>query len=164
MQDTARHDPRSPCRIPDAPCKVSRAVSSGTARYVIGSRMSDSLHDGAVPVGRIVRPAWPAYAACCISMREVRVRTFFTERRRGYLSPLPSHPSHFYSSSLCFSLRLVLGPLFSRFLSSLVSSLPRNNYEWKRVGKRRSVNRALSGVKKYPDPARRTLSIHSRFS
>jgi len=56
MQDTARHDPRSPCRIPDAPCKLSRTVSSGTARYVIGPRMPDSLHGGAVPVGSYCSP------------------------------------------------------------------------------------------------------------
>lgn len=50
MQDTARHDPRSPRRIPDAPCKLSRTVSSGMVRYVIGPRMPDSLHGGALPV------------------------------------------------------------------------------------------------------------------
>lgn len=50
MQDTARHDLRSPRHIPDAPCKVSRGVSTGTARYVIGPRMVDSLHGGTLPV------------------------------------------------------------------------------------------------------------------
>lgn len=50
MQDTARHDLRSPRHITDAPCKVSRGVSTGTVRYVIGSRMVNSLHDGALPV------------------------------------------------------------------------------------------------------------------
>lgn len=50
MQDTARHDLRSPRHIPDAPCKVSRGVSTGTVRYVIGPWMLDSLHGGALPV------------------------------------------------------------------------------------------------------------------
>lgn len=50
MQDTARHDLRLPRHIPDPPCKVSRGVSTGTARYVIGRRTVNSLHDGALPV------------------------------------------------------------------------------------------------------------------
>lgn len=50
MQDTARHDLRSPRHIPDPPCKVSRGVSTGTACYVIGPRTVNSLHDGALPV------------------------------------------------------------------------------------------------------------------
>lgn len=55
MQDRPRHDPRSPRHIPDAPCKLSCTVPSDTARYVIGSWILDSLHAGALPVGRIVR-------------------------------------------------------------------------------------------------------------
>lgn len=54
----------------DAPCKLSRTVSSGTARYVIRPRMPNSLHGGALPVVVLFAPARPVYAACCISMRE----------------------------------------------------------------------------------------------
>jgi len=57
-------------RIPGAPCKLSRAVSSGTARYVIQGRGCRIVYTRwwCLTGGRIVRPAWPAYAACCISM------------------------------------------------------------------------------------------------
>lgn len=54
----------------DAPCKLSRTVSSGMARYVIRPRTPNSLHGGALPVVVLFAPALPVYAACCISMRE----------------------------------------------------------------------------------------------
>lgn len=87
----------------DAPCKLSRTVSSGTARYVIRPGTPNSLHGGALPVVVLFAPAWPAYAACCISMREAC--TSLAERRRGSLSP----SSFFLFSHLLF-LFVILSP------------------------------------------------------
>lgn len=93
MQDTARHDLRSPRHIPDAPCKVSHGVSTATARYVIRSRMVNSLHDGALPVvvlfarhGPHIQPV--AYQ--CANLEYVLLPSSRNERRRASRSsPLP---------------------------------------------------------------------------
>lgn len=74
----------------DAPCKLSRTVSSGTARYVIRPRTPNSLHGGALPVVVLFAPALPVYAACCISMREA-------------VPPSPSDDVDLSSSSSFFS-------------------------------------------------------------
>lgn len=101
MQDRPRHDPRSPRHILDAPCKLSCTVPSGTARYVIGSWILDSLHAGALPVGRIVRVVrrGPHMRPVAYQCARHRVCTFFAERRRGSLSfSLPFSVSFLLSS------------------------------------------------------------------
>lgn len=76
----------------DALCKLSRTVSSGTARYVIHPRTPNSLHGGALPVVVLFAPALPVYAACCISMREA----------------VPSSPSDDVDLSLFFFFLLLI--------------------------------------------------------
>lgn len=93
MQDTARHDLRSPRHIPDAPCKVSRGVSTATARYVIRSRMVNSLHDGALPVVVLFArhsPHIQPVAYQCANLEYVLLPSSRNERRRASRSsPLP---------------------------------------------------------------------------
>lgn len=147
MQDTARHDPRSPRRIPDAPCKLSRTVSSGMVRYVIGPRMPDSLHGGALPVvvlfgqhGPHMQPvAYQCARLECVppSLRQATT-WIFPSFPPTFLSSSPSPPlslslflslpfslafsfSVFSSISLFFSFSF-LSYFFSLFFSSFLSS------------------------------------------
>lgn len=64
----------------DAPCKLSRTVSSGTARYVIRPRTPNSLHGGALPVVVLFAPA---FARIC-SLLHINARgcTSLAKRRR----------------------------------------------------------------------------------
>lgn len=82
MQDTARHDLRSPRHIPDAPCKVSRGVSTATVRYVIRSRMVNSLHDGALPVVVLFARHGPHIQPVAYQCANLEYVPSFVERRR----------------------------------------------------------------------------------
>lgn len=138
MQDTARHDPRSPRRIPDAPCKLSRTVSSGMVRYVIGPRMPDSLHGGALPVvvlfgqhGPHMQPvAYQCARLECVppSLRQATTWIFpsFPPTFLSSFSPSPLSLSisisfflsRFFLLCLFFYLSLFFFLFFSSFLSS----------------------------------------------
>lgn len=134
MQDTARHDPRSPRRIPDAPCKLSRTVSSGMVRYVIGPRMPDSLHGGALPVvvlfgqhGPHMQPvAYQCARLECVppSLRQATTWIFPSFPPTFLSSFSPSPPLSLFLSlpfSLAFSFSF-LSYFFSFFFSSFLSS------------------------------------------
>lgn len=82
MQDTARHDLRSPRHIPDAPCKVSRGVSTATARHVIRSRMVNSLHDGALPVVVLFARHGPHMRPVAYQCANLEYVPSFVEKRR----------------------------------------------------------------------------------
>lgn len=82
MQDTARHDLRSPRHIPDAPCKVSRGVSTATVRYVIRSRMVNSLHDGALPVVVLFARHGPHIQPVAYQCANLEYVPSFVEKRR----------------------------------------------------------------------------------
>lgn len=138
MQDTARHDPRSPRRIPDAPCKLSRTVSSGMVRYVIGPRMPDSLHGGALPVvvlfgqhGPHMQPvAYQCAKLECVppSLRQATTWIFpsFPPTFLSSFSPSPPLSLYFYlflSLSLFPSLSFLLSLSFFLSLSSPIFPL-----------------------------------------
>ena len=130
MQDTARHDLRSPRHIPDAPCKVSRGVSTGTARYVIGSRTVNSLHDGALPVVVLFGchgPHMQPVAYQCANLERVpppRRATCPWARSLFLLSRRFSFPASPPSLSLRFDLFFrQVSRSISRFVVSLFLSL-----------------------------------------
>lgn len=97
----------------DAPCKLSRTVSSSTAWYVIRPRMPNSLHGGALPVVVLFAPAWPVYAARCISMREAVLLSLSDD--------VDLSPSSFF---FVFSSSIPLRHSFS--LEELLASCPRS--------------------------------------
>lgn len=123
MQDTARHDPRSPRRIPDAPCKLSRTVSSGMVRYVIGPRMPDSLHGGALPVVVLFGQHGPHMQP--VAYQCARLECVPPSLRQATTWIFPSFPPTFLSSfspsplsfSLFLSLSFSLAFSFSVFSS-----------------------------------------------
>lgn len=129
MQDTARHDPRSPRRIPDAPCKLSRTVSSGMVRYVIGPRMPDSLHGGALPVVVLFGQHGPHMQP--VAYQCARLECVPPSLRQATTWIFPSFPPTFLSSfspsplslsfSLFLSLSFSLAFSFSFSLSFLLS-------------------------------------------
>lgn len=130
MQDRPRHDPRSPRHIPDAPCKLSCTVPSGTARYVIGSWILDSLHASALPVGRIVRPG------------VARICGLLHINARG-IEYVPSSLSD--DVDLFLSLSLSPCPFFSLSSVPLVPSLflPREHTDYETRERRRISGRKL---------------------
>lgn len=115
MQDTARHDPRSPRRIPDAPCKLSRTVSSGMVRYVIGPRMPDSLHGGALPVVVLFGQHGPHMQP--VAYQCARLECVPPSLRQATTWIFPSFPPTFLSSFSPSPLSLFLSISISFFLS-----------------------------------------------
>lgn len=187
-----RHDPRSPSApyTPrDAPCKLSRPVSSGAVLYVIGPRMPDSLHwwwwwwwwwsSGALParvvlfVPGMARICW----ACCISMQRAKLvcapPSPSDDVNLAYARVCAYTHAHLLSFSYLFYSSLSSRSLGASRLASPLSSglyrLARSlNATWSRNAGGREGRTyphgrklyTLSGVKKYPDLARRTATIH----
>lgn len=176
MQDTARHDLRSPRHIPDPPCKVSRGVSTGTACYVIGRRTVNSLHDGALPVVVLFGCHGP-------HMQPVAYQCANLER----LPPPPTHPIERRARGLVlFSFSLaVCVPCLSSFSFVSISSFARSISRFVRSfslsfgararSRRRnkkagpsSMKHAIGGGERYFKPDERTdsriLSCETLFS
>lgn len=105
MQDTARHDPRSPRRVNCPARGTSSAARRATLHGPEDARIVYTRWWCLTGGGRIVRAtAWPAYAGLLHinAMRETRVRASFSpfarsERRSGP-SGSPLYPPFFLSS------------------------------------------------------------------
>lgn len=122
----------------DAPCKLSRTVSSGTARYVIRPGTPNSLHGGALPVVVVLfAPAGRRRPRICSLLLHINARgcTSLAKRRRGSLSP-----SSFFLSSLIFysSSSFFLFGGASRSSSAVSLSSVVHSYELKRGKERES--------------------------